>query len=83
MNSIRMNKSKILFGIFAALLSVSSFAQSDSTSSIEVVDHSTSVYGILHPDFKSIVISHVVFEDLESGVTVYAVPEPELIKIGK
>lgn len=78
-----MNKSKILFGIFAALLSVSSFAQSDSTSSIEVVDHSTSVYGILHPDFKSIVISYVVFEDLESGVTVYAVPEPELIKIVK
>lgn len=76
-----MNKSKILFGIFASLLSVSSFAQSDSTSSIEVVDHSTSVSGILHPDIKSIVISHVVFEDSESSLTVYAVPEPEPIKI--
>ena len=78
-----MNKSKILFGIFASLLSVISFAQSDSTSSIEVVDHSTSVSGILHPDIKSIVISHVVFEDLESGVTVYAVPEPKPIEIIK
>ena len=78
-----MNKSKILFGILASLLSVSSFAQSDSMSSIEVVDHSTSVSGILHPDFKSIVISHVVFEDLESGVTVYAVPEPKPIEIIK
>ena len=78
-----MNKSKILFGIFASLLSVSFFAQSDFTSSIEVVDHSTSVSGILHPDFKSIVISLVVFEDLESGVTVYAVPEPKPIEIIK
>lgn len=78
-----MNKSKILFGILASLLSVSSFAQSDSTSSIEVVDHSTSVSEILHPDFSSTVISHVAFEDFESGVTVYAVPEPKSIKIVK
>ena len=76
-----MNKSKILFGILASLLSVSSFAQSDSTSSIEVVDHSTSVSGSSQAINKSIVISHVVFDDSESGVTVYAVPEPELIKV--
>ena len=76
-----MNKSKILFGILASLLSVSSFAQSDSTSSIEVVDHSTSVSESSQARNKSIVMSHIVFEDSESGVTVYAVPEPEPIKI--
>lgn len=75
-----MNKSKIIFGILASLLSVSSFAQSDSTSSIEVVDHSTSVSESSQARNKSIVMSHVVFEDSESGVTVYAVPEPEPIK---
>ena len=78
-----MNKSKILFGILASLLSFSSFAQSDSTSSIEVVDHSTSVSASSQAINKSIVISHVVFDDSESGVTVYAVPEPELIKVVK
>ena len=76
-----MNKSKNLFGILASLLSVSSFAQSDSTSSIEVVDHSTSVSETVQPVILPAVISHVVFEDLESGVTVFAVPEPESIKI--
>ena len=75
-----MNKSKILFGILASLLSVSSFAQSDSTSSIEVVDHSTSVSESSQPERKSYVMSHVVFEDSESSLTVYAVPEPEPIK---
>ena len=78
-----MNKSKILFGILASLLSVSSFAQSDSTSSIEVVDHSTSVSESSQAINKSIVISHVVLHDSESGVTVYAVPEPVLIKVVK
>ncbi|UHC79845.1 hypothetical protein LS633_15335 [Pseudomonas sp. NIBR-H-19] len=76
-----MNKSKILFGILASLLSVSAFAQSDSMSSIEVVDHSTSVSESSQAINKSIVMSHIVFEDSESGVTVYAVPEPEPIKI--
>lgn len=76
-----MNKSKTLFGILASLLPVSSFAQSDSTSSIEVVDHSTSVIESSQPERKSIVMSHVVFEDSESSLTVYAVPEPEPIKI--
>ena len=76
-----MNKSKILFGILASLLSVSSFAQSDSTSSIEVVDHSTCVSESSQARNKSIVMSHVVFEDSESSLTVYAVPEPEPIKI--
>ena len=76
-----MNKSKIIFGIFVSLLSVSAFAQSDSTSSIEVVDHSTSVSETVQPVILPAVISHVVFEDLESGVTVFAVPEPESIKI--
>lgn len=76
-----MNKSKILFGILTSLLSVSSFAQSDSTSSIEVVDHSTSVSGSSQARNKSIVMSHVVLEDYESRLTVYAVPEPEPIKI--
>ncbi|MFH6565464.1 MULTISPECIES: hypothetical protein [Pseudomonas] len=75
-----MNKSKILFGILASLLSVSAFAQSDSMSSIEVVDHSTSVSESSQAINKSIVMSHIVFEDSESGVTVYAVPEPEPIK---
>ena len=75
-----MNKSKILFGILASLLSFSSFAQSDSTSSIEVVDHSTSVSESSQARSQSTVISHVVFEDLESSLTVYAVPEPEPIK---
>lgn len=75
-----MNKSKIIFGILASLLSVSSFAQSDSTSSIEVVDHSTSVFERSQAISQSTVISHVVFEDLESSLTVYAVPEPEPIK---
>lgn len=76
-----MNKSKILFGILISLLSASSFAQSGSTSSIEVVDHSTSVSETVQPVILPAVISHVVFEDLESGVTVFAVPEPESIKI--
>ena len=76
-----MNKSKILFGILASLLSVSSFAQSDSMSSIEVVDHSTSVSESSQAINKSIVMSHIVFEDSESSLTVYAVPEPEPIKI--
>ena len=76
-----MNKSKILFGILASLLSFSSFAQSDSTSSIEVVDHSTSVNERAQVLNQSTVVSHVVFEDSESGVTVYAVTEPEPIKI--
>lgn len=75
-----MNKSKILFGILASLLSVSAFAQSDSMSSIEVVDHSTSVSESSQAINKSIVMSHIVFEDSESGVTVYAAPEPEPIK---
>ena len=75
-----MNKSKILFGILASLLSVSSFAQSDSTSSIEVVDHSTSVNERAQILNQSTVVSHVAFEDSKSGVTVYAVPEPEPIK---
>ena len=76
-----MNKSKILFGILASLLSVSSFAQSDSTSSIEVVDHSTSVSESSQARNKSIVMSHVVFENSESSFTVYAVPESVPIKI--
>ena len=76
-----MKKSKIIFGILASLLSVSSFAQSDSTSSIEVVDHSTSVNERAQVLNQSTVVSHVVFEDSESGVTVYAVTEPEPIKI--
>ena len=76
-----MNKSKILFGILASLLSVSAFAQSDSMSSIEVVDHSTSVSESSQARNKSIVMSHIVFEDSESGVTVYAVPATEPIKI--
>jgi len=76
-----MNKSKILFGILASLLSVSAFAQSDSMSSIEVVDHSTSVSESSQAINKSIVMSHIVFEDSESSLTVYAVPEPEPIKI--
>ena len=76
-----MKKSKILFGILASLLSFSSFAQSDSTSSIEVVDHSTSVSKSSQARSQSTVISHVVFEDSESSLTVYAVPEPEPIKI--
>ena len=70
-----MNKSKILFGILISLLSAS------SSSSIEVVDHSTSVSETVQPVILPAVISHVVFEDLESGVTVFAVPEPESIKI--
>ena len=78
-----MNKSKIIFGIFASLLSASAFAQSDSTSSIEVVDHSTSANERAQILNQSTVMSHVVFDDSESGVTVYAVPEPELIKIVK
>ena len=76
-----MNKSKNIFGIFASLLSVSAFAQSDSTSSIEVVDHSTSVNERAQVLNQSTVVSHVVFEDSESSLTVYAVPEPEPIKI--
>ena len=76
-----MKKSKIIFGILASLLSVSSFAQSDSTSSIEVVDHSTSVNERAQVLNQSTVVSHVVFEDSESGVTVYAVTEPEPVKI--
>lgn len=76
-----MNKSKLLFGILASLLSVSSFAQSDSTSSIEVVDHSTSVSESSQARKKSIVMRHVFFEDSESSLTVYAVPEPEPIKV--
>lgn len=75
-----MNKSKIVFGIFASLLSSSSFAQSHSTSSIAVVDHSTSVNERAQVLNQSTVMSHVAFEDSESGVTVYAVPEPEPIK---
>ena len=69
------------FGILASLLSVSSFAQSDSTSSIEVVDYSTSVSESFQPERKSIVMSHVVFENSESSFTVYAVPESVPIKI--
>ena len=76
-----MNKSKILFGILASLLSASAFAQSGSASSIEVVDHSISVSESSQPERKSNVMSHVVFEDSESSLTVYAVPEPEPIKI--
>lgn len=76
-----MNKSKNIFGIFASLLSVSAFAQSDSTSSIEVVDHSTSVNERAQVLNQSTVVSHVAFEDSESGLTIYAVPEPEPIKI--
>lgn len=76
-----MNKSKIIFGIFASLLSVSAFAQSDSNSSIEVVDRSTSANERVQVLNQSTVVSHVVFENSESGVTVYAVPEPEPIKI--
>lgn len=78
-----MNKSKILFGILTSLLSFSSFAQSDSTSSIEVVDHGTSVSKSSQAINQSTVRSYVVFDDSESGFTVYAVPEPELIKIVK
>ena len=78
-----MNKSKILSGILASLLSVSSFAQSNSVSSIEVVDHSTSATESVQVLNQSTVISHVVFQDWESGVTVFAVPEPEPIKIIK
>ena len=76
-----MNKSKIIFGIFASLLSASTFAQSNSTSSIEVVDHSTSVNERSQVSNQSTVVSHVVLEDTESGVTVYAVSEPEPINI--
>ena len=76
-----MNKSKIIFGIFASLLSASALAQSDSTSSIEVVDHITSVSESSQARNKSNIMSHVVFEDSESSLTVYAVPEPESIKI--
>ena len=78
-----MNKSKIIFGIFFSLLSASAFAQSGSASSIEVVDHSTSVSESSQARNKSIVMGHVVFEDSEYSLTVYAVPEPELIKIVK
>lgn len=78
-----MKKSKILFGILASLLSFGSFEQLDSTSSIEVVDHSTSVSESAQARNKSIVMSHVVFEDSESILTVYAVPESELFKIIK
>ena len=78
-----MKKSKIIFGIFVSLLSVSAFAQSDSTSSIEVVDHSISISESSQAISQSAVRSHVVFGGSESGITVYAVPEPELIKIVK
>lgn len=78
-----MNKSKIIFGILASLLSVSTFAQSDSMSSIEIVDHSTSVSESSHVLNQSNVITHVVFEDFASGVTVYAVPKSEPITIYK
>ena len=70
-----MNEFNIISLIFASLLSFRSFAQSKSTSSSEVVDHSINVSDTSQAERKSIVKSLLVFEGIESCVTVYAVPE--------
>jgi len=82
-----MNKSKLAFGFIAAILSVSSVhAIADETQmqsitsnpSVSVtVDESTAPKEIIS------IVGQPVYQNDETGVTVYAAPEPDPITINK
>lgn len=91
-----MNKSKIAISLFVSMLSINAFAEVFETSfqsypapAIEEVATPDSKQG---PDFSTLspaeqkessVQSHVVSENPETGVTVYAAPESAPITVNK